>query len=395
MHFIIINGIKYNYINMKKILIFSLAYHPFVGGAEIAIKEITDRLLDNEYYLITNKFNKDWPGEEKIGNIKVIRVGKGKKIDKYLYPLRAVIRAINLNKLVKFDFTWSIMAFHAGLASLFFKYKTKVPYLLTLQSGDSDKFLRKRTWFWSYYYKKIYKQAKLTQVISKFLGKRSRKMGNKGEIVLVPNGVDLNIFKLSLSVEEKDKLKKELNINQDEIVLITTSRLVLKNGLEYLIKSLNFLLYKSGLRAKLLIIGTGSEEAKLKSLGERLGVSEAILFLGFKEYKELPKYVEMADIFIRPSLSEGFGNSFVEAMAVNTPIIGTEVGGIPDFLKEGETGLFCKVKDNISIAQAIEIYVCDKGLYERIQKKGRELVLEKYSWDIIVKKMKKVFNKLN
>jgi len=57
---------------MKKILIFSLAYHPFVGGAEIAIKEITDHLPNNDYYLITNKFNKNWKDEEKIRNVKVI-----------------------------------------------------------------------------------------------------------------------------------------------------------------------------------------------------------------------------------------------------------------------------------------------------------------------------------
>tara|TARA_B100001964_G_C14174522_1_gene573157 strand:- start:116 stop:1261 length:1146 start_codon:yes stop_codon:yes gene_type:complete len=377
---------------MKKILIFSLAYHPFVGGAEIAIKEITDHLPNNDYYLITNKFNKNWKDEEKIRNVKVIRLGDGKKIDKYLYPFRAVIHAINLNKLVKFDFVWSIMAFYAGLAALFFKYKTKVPYLLTLQSGDSDKFLKKRTWFWSYYYKRIYRKAKITQVISKFLAIRSRKMGNKGKIVLVPNGVNIDTFKPSLSEKDKDNLKKKLGITKDEIVLITTSRLVLKNGIDDLIKSFNFLLYKKGLRVKLLIIGIGPKENELYNLAKKLGVYEAILFLGYIEYKDLAKYVEMSDIFIRPSLSEGFGNSFVEAMAVNTPIIGTKVGGIIDFLKEGETGLFCKVRDNISIAQAVEKYIKDKSLYKNIQKKGRKLVLEKYSWNIVAKNMDKVFN---
>ena len=69
---------------MKKILIFSIAYHPFVGGAEVAIKEITDRLPDFEYYMMTNKFDKTWNNKEKIGNINVIRIGNGKKIDKYL-----------------------------------------------------------------------------------------------------------------------------------------------------------------------------------------------------------------------------------------------------------------------------------------------------------------------
>jgi len=379
---------------MNKILIFSLAYYPFVGGAEVAIKEITDRLPNNEYYLITNKFNKEWKDKETIGNIKVIRLGEGKKLDKYKYPFRAFKYAVELNKEKKFDFSWSMMAFYAGLSSLLLKYKSKLPYLLTLQSGDSDEFLRKRTWFWSFFYKRIYRKAKITQVISKFLGKRSKSMGNKGKVLLVPNGVDLDIFKPSLSEQDKEKLKKDLGIKKDEVVLITTSRLALKNGIDYLIKSVNFLLFKLGINVKLIILGTGPDEKKLKSLSESLGVSENILFLGFKEYKELPKYVEMADIFIRPSLSEGFGNSFVESMAVNTPIIATEVGGIPDFLKDEETGLFCKVKDYISIAKAVERYTKDIQLYSRIQTKGRELVLEKYSWDKVSKDMERVFNNM-
>jgi glycosyltransferase involved in cell wall biosynthesis len=376
---------------MKKILIFSIAYHPFVGGAEVAIKEITDRLPDFEYYMMTNKFDKTWNNKEKIGNINVIRIGNGKKIDKYLFPFRAVGYAAKLHKTVKFDFSWSMMAFYAGLASLFFKGKSKVPYLLTLQSGDSDEFLKKRTWFWSYFYKRIYREPKMTQVISKFLGKRSRKMGNKGEIVLVSNGVDLDIFKMTLTPETKSSLKKELNISEDETILVTTSRLALKNGLDDLVKSINHLVYKIGIKTKLIILGTGPDEQKLKDLAKRDGVADNVIFMGYKPYNELPKYVELADIFIRPSLSEGFGNSFIEAMAVRTPIIGTEVGGIPDFLHDGQTGLFCKVRNHISIAEAVAKYVKNPELYKAIQGKGQEIVLEKYSWNKIAKDMDRVF----
>ncbi|MBT7552832.1 glycosyltransferase [bacterium] len=295
---------------MKKVLIFSIAYHPFIGGAEIAVKEITDRNPDFEYYLITNKFDATWSDEEKIGNINVRRVGIGKKIDKYFYPFRAFRYALQLHKVVKFDFVWSIMAFYAGAAALFFRYKTRVPYLLTLQSGDSDAFLRQRTWWWSFWYKRIYRRAKLTQVISNYLARRSRKMGNKGEIILIPNGVDLSIFKSSLSDEQKIDLKNKLGF-QDEVILISTSRLVMKNGLEDLIRAVNFLLYKSGVNVKLLLIGSGPDESVLKRLSEDLGVVENVIFLGHLDYIELPQYLQIADIFIRPSLSEGLGNAFL------------------------------------------------------------------------------------
>ena len=283
----------------------------------------------------------------------------------------------------------------AGAAALFFRYKTRVPYLLTLQSGDSDAFLRQRTWWWSFWYKRIYRRAKLTQVISNYLARRSRKMGNRGEIVLIPNGVDLAVFKAGISEEAKQSVRKELNIADDEKIFITTSRLALKNGIDDLIKSMNFLIYKSGIKIKLLILGSGPDEEKLKALAEEMRVKEQILFLGHRDYKDLPKYVETADIFCRPSLSEGLGNSFLESMAVNTPIIGTEVGGIPDFLHDGETGLFCKVRNPVSIAQAVERYVKDKELYKKIQDAGRELVLEKYSWDSVAKQMNQVFQEVD
>lgn len=379
---------------MPKILIFSVAYHPFIGGAEIAVKEITDRNPDFEYYLITNKFDSTWLDEEKIGNINVRRVGSGKKLDKYLYPFRAFRYAFRLHKVVKFDFVWSIMAFYAGVTALFFKYFTKTPYLLTLQSGDSDEFIRKRTWWWGFYYKRVYRQAKITQAISQYLAKRSRKAGNRGEIILVPNGVDLDLFKENLSPEEKLSLKKSLNIAEGDFVLISVSRLVLKNAIDDVIKALNFLLYKAGLKIKLILIGSGPDEKVLKNLALHQGVADNIIFLGHKDYAELAKYLQLADVFVRPSLSEGLGNAFLESMAVGTPVIGTEVGGIPDFLTNNETGLFCEVKNPSSIAQAVEKYQQNKELYQKIKINGQKLVQEKYSWDLIADKMKQVFTKM-
>ncbi|MBT4349499.1 glycosyltransferase family 4 protein [bacterium] len=389
---------------VKKILIFSVAYYPFIGGAEVAVKEITDRNPDFDYYLITNKFDTNWPDEEKIGNINVRRVGKGKKIDKYLYPLRAFRYALRLHKMVKFDFVWSIMAFYAGATSLFFRYKTRVPYLLTLQSGDSDTFLKKRTWWWSFWYKRVYRRAKLTQVISNYLGKRSRQMGNKGEIILIPNGVDLEVFQTKSYEEDQPEadqplagkldLKQHLGL-EDEIILISVSRLVSKNGLDDLIKAVNFLLYKSGIDVKLLLLGSGSDEFELRNLVQKLGVTDNVIFLGHLDHTDLPKYLQIADIFIRPSLSEGLGNSFLESMLVGTPIIGTEIGGIPDFLTDEKTGLFCKINNSSSIAQAVEKYIDNQDLYNQIKIAGQKLVSEKYNWDIIAKKMKQVFDKMN
>ena len=76
------------------------------------------------------------------------------------------------------------------------------------------------------------------------------------------------------------------------------------------------------------------------------------------------------------------------------PVIGTKVGGIPDFLREGETGLFCEVQNPKSITEKIETLLKDENLRLRLIENGRKLVEEKYSWDFIALEMKNIFDKL-
>src|SRR3989338_7842052 len=120
---------------------------------------------------------------------------------------------------------------------------------------------------------------------------------------------------------------------QKDIKIITTSRLVRKNGIDTLIEAAQEL-KNNKISFRVLIAGGGPEERALKALAKRLGVDDYIEFLGEILPVEVPLYLAHVDIFFRVSRSEGLGNSFIEAMAAGLPIIGTNVGGIPDFLKD-------------------------------------------------------------
>lgn len=372
-----------------KILIFGLTYLPYIGGAEVAIKEITSRLDgDFEFDMITCRLDKKLPKFEKIGNINVYRVGNG-KLAKYFFPWLAFKQAKKKYKKNNYKIVWSIMATWAGWAGLKIKEKfPEIKYLLTLQSGDSDKFIKKRTWFWHWRYKKIYQKADHIQVISKWLENRARKFGYSGKINLVANGVKIE------SRIMNHELRKKLNIKEDEKVILTVSRLVEKNGVEDLIQSfpqlLNFLI------SQLLIIGDGPLRSKLESLVKKLDLEDKVKFLGKLDFKETQKYYSIADIFCRPSLSEGFGNVFIEAMAAGVPVIATPVGGIVDFLKDKETGWFCKVKNPKSIAEKINYILDEKNKNEvkQIVANAKKMVGEKYSWEKISLQMKKIFTDL-
>ena len=145
---------------------------------------------------------------------------------------------------------------------------------------------------------------------------------------------------------------------------------------------------------RLIILGTGSLEEDLKFQTSNLKIEDRVSFLGHIDHRELPKYLASADIFIRPSLSEGLGSSFLEAMAVGLPVIATPVGGIPDFLKDGETGLFCEVINPKSIAEKVKVYLENNDLRKKIINNAREMVVKKYDWDLIAKKMRNIFDRL-
>ena len=370
----------------KKVLIFSTAYLPLVGGAEIAVDEITKRLPAWQFDLITAKIHKGLKKEEKINNINVYRVGFGFNFDKYLLPFLGLIKAKQLEKKNRYDLSWSIMASFGGFLGL--RFKKKYPnkkWLLTLQEGDTPKHILRRVGIFKKWFYQIFKKADYFQAISSFLSDWAIKNGaKKGEVI--PNGVDINKFK---KIDSED-LRRKLNIKEDEKVILTVSRLVKKNGVDDLIKAGQHLDFPF----KILIIGIGEQEKELVRLTKELNLKSKIVFIGYVDYVNLSKYYSLADVFVRPSLSEGLGNVFLEAMVCGLPVIGTEVGGIPDFLKDKETGLFCEVNNPKDIAEKIKEILENDNLREILVKNGLELVREKYSWDKIAQQMREVFRKI-
>ncbi|MDQ3076554.1 MAG: glycosyltransferase family 4 protein [bacterium] len=376
----------------KRILIFSVAYHPFVGGAEVAVKEITDRSSDYEFEMITLNLDGLQKSEEQVGNVKIYRIGGKGRVQKLFFPFSAYVKAQRLHKIYPYDAVWSIMASFGGFAASFFKRKNPyVPFILTLQEGDPIEYIKRQVRFVYLLFKNIFKRATIVQTISAYLAIFAREMGVQGEIQVIPNGVDTKIFTQQFSNPELEIVRQEIGKEPGERILITTSRLVVKNGIKDVISAMTSLPPS----IKFVIVGIGPLEQELRRQVEDLKLGKRVLFLGQKRYHDIPKYLAVSDIFIRPSLSEGMGNSFIEAMAAGVPVIATPVGGITDFLKDRETGIFCKVNNPESIKEKVELLLSDQNLKETISSHAKTMVLEKYDWDTVVKAMQdKVFSKV-
>lgn len=389
----------------KRVLIFSLVYLPkFVGGAEVAVHEITKRLDDVEFDMVTLRMDPRLEKEERVGRVTVHRIGLSAPIDgvgnlplkltlmKFLFPVIGLVEALKLHKRNQYSAIWSIMASYNAFAALFFKLiHPKVPFLLTLQEGDPLDYIKKKVALVYPLFKMIFTKADLVQTISEYLADFAREMEVSAPVVVVPNAVDVSLFSQNFTDADLFDLKDQLGKKYTDTYLITTGRLVVKNGVGDIIKSLTHL--KS--EVKLLILGAGFLEGELKRLAVDIGVSDRVRFLGHIEHSDLPKYLHVSDIFIRPSLSEGFGNSFIEAMAARIPVVATPVGGIPDFLVDRKTGVFCKPKDPQSIAKAVELLMGNDGLRRSITDEAFDMVSSRYDWSTIATEMKtEVFEKI-
>lgn len=393
----------------RRILIFSLVYYPrFIGGAEVTVKEVTDRISPNEieFDMITLRLDGRLPRHEKIGNVNIYRIGWSARqktssdslpwylhLNKYFFLIFGPLKALSLHRRRPYDAIWSLMATYNSFAAVFFKLlKPKVKFIFTLQDGDPIDYLKRRALPLYPFFKMMFTKADHIQAISKYLADWAKDMGAKCPITVVPNAVDIELFSRKDDPLVLSKLATDLGKKAGDVFLVTTSRLVVKNAVGDIVKALSYLPN----HVKLLILGQGYEEEKLKLEAGKLKPAtdgnSRVSFLGYVPHAEMPKYLQISDIFIRPSLSEGLGNSFLEAMASGLPVIATPVGGIPDFLRDGETGLFCEVNNPKSIAQKVEKLIKDRESREYIVRQAKEMVEEKYTWERITGEMKKIFN---
>jgi glycosyltransferase involved in cell wall biosynthesis len=367
---------------MKRVLIFSLAYYPHVGGAEVALKEITDRISDIEFHLITLNFGGE-AREEKIGNIFVHRVGNGPSyFQKILFIPRAAFAARVLHRQNPFNAFWAMMSYMVFPIVLLRWRGVRVPYLLTLQEGDPWEYMFNR-WFILPFRPLLssgFKNASAVQTISTHLAQWAKEMGFRGEIAIIPNGVDIAHF-AHTHIENKS----------GNIFLVTTSRLVHKNAVDDVIRALALLPEN----IHFIVYGIGPEESKLKHLANKLGVAARVEWKGYIGHDNLPSALATCDIFIRPSRSEGMGNSFFEAMAAGLPVIATQEGGIADFLFDAKrnpeketTGWAVDKNSPEQIAVAVKEILENPEQVARVKASAKKFVIENYDWECIAKKMR-------
>ena len=267
-----------------------------------------------------------------------------------------------------------------GIPAFLSKKILKKPYIVWGRGSDiylPDKFTKSIS-------KLVLKNADAVIALTEDMKREIKKIYGR-DIFVIPNGIDLNKFN-NLS---KETLRKRLEIKEDEKIITFVGTLRIVKGVKYLIKAMKIIKQKSP-DTKMMLVGDGEEREELESLVEELGLKERVKFIGRVQNEEIPQYMVASDVFVLPSLSEGFPVTVLEAMASGVPMIATNVGGLPEIIKDGENGFLVEPKNPEEIAEKVLLLLEDDKLRERISRNNKKKA-KGYSWDSAVEKLEEVY----
>jgi len=200
----------------------------------------------------------------------------------------------------------------------------------------------------------------------------------------IPNGVDVERFS-PLSADQKRDLRVSLGL-PDGPIAIFTGRLDPEKRVDHLI-SIWPVVRKNHPEALLLLLGTGSEEAKLKQLA-----GAGVQFLGRVE--DVAPYLQAADLFVLPSATEGLSNALLEALAAGLPTVATEIGGASDVIEHGSSGWLIPPDDVPALQEGILTLLADADRRNCLGHRGRERVVEHYALPATASHLRELYDHL-
>ena len=212
---------------------------------------------------------------------------------------------------------------------------------------------------------------------------------NKDKLIVMHNGIPINEF-IPLEKEQILKEREKFNVNPDTKVIGTVARLREEKGVRFIIESVPKILDIFP-DTKFFIAGDGPLKHELENLSKDLGVNDQIIFAGFRN--DIPSVLSIIDFFVAPSLTEGSPIGILEAMAMGKPIVATNVGGIKEILKDGETGLFVPSKDSESLAQKAIYLLKNENVAKCLGEKARE-ESRKYDISLYIRNLEAQYLKL-
>jgi N-acetyl-alpha-D-glucosaminyl L-malate synthase BshA len=288
----------------------------------------------------------------------------------------------------KIDLIHAHWSLPQGFLGILAKYFFKIPCVTTLHGSDifglRHPILRSLN-------KLAIDLADVCTANSRATAKTAKRIGVRENLRIIPMGVDPKRFQKTTEVGD---LKKKHKLDGE--VILSVGRLIDLKGTDYLIKALPAVLLRFP-EARALIIGSGPRKNHLLRLAKDLQIEQNIVFIDQIPHTELIKYYSLADVFVLPSITnkmeetEGFGVVLLEAMACGLPVIGSDTGGIPDIIKNGETGLLVRQKDSQDLGNQLIKLLTDADLRKKMIGNARNLIEAQFSWEVVAERFIEIY----
>jgi sugar transferase (PEP-CTERM/EpsH1 system associated) len=211
------------------------------------------------------------------------------------------------------------------------------------------------------------------------------------KIRVIYNGVDIDRFQIDSSYSLKEK-RKEFGLKKEDIIIGSAARFDPVKNIDALVRA--FARLPEGIleKCKLLLLGDGPELSCVQNTAKDLGVKEKVLFAGMRS--DIPQCLSLVDIYVQPSKFEGVPNAVLEAMAAGLPVIATKVGGVPEIIEDGRTGILVAVDDKRSLTQSIEFLIENSDKRREMGSLGRKRVTSLFSIEKMVSEYEKLYEEI-
>lgn len=227
-----------------------------------------------------------------------------------------------------------------------------------------------------------YRRSAAVIAVSKYLADVATRFRPGGDgVYVVPNGIDVEPARADVVVAQQAGNPKDRPFR-----LLFVGRLAPEKGVDVLVRAMRLLPVQD---FELTIVGGGPLEPELKAMVLNLALESVIRFRGQVEHGQVAEYYKNADALIVPSHSEGQGVVIIEAMSFGVPVIASRVGGIPELIADGATGLLFSAGDSDQLAAQITRLRQDALLRSDIGENARTSASQ-YGWDAILLRIERV-----
>ncbi len=360
-----------------RILILNSEYSPIGGGAGHASAHIAAQLerMGHIVTVVTSRFG-SLPQQEEQGHVTIYRIpgmrrrqDRSTPLEQVIFILSASLWAVSRVSRVQPQATLAFFGVPSGAVAWLIKKLYRVPYIISLRGGDVPGF---RPYDFRIYHKLvspflrlIWKNAAALVANSEGLRRLASAFDSRFDIPIIPNGVDLESYKIT----DRDWSPPRL---------LSAGRIVHQKGLDLAMRALGDL---KAFDWEWKIAGDGPQMPLLQSLAKELGIEDRVFFLGWQSRPQLMKCYQQANLFLFPSRHEGMPNALLEAMASGLPVVASCVAGNEELVMDGETGYLVPSEDVEALQMALKKLLLDPARREQMGMASRERVEANYSWE--------------